>query len=83
MHNLRGVTKRDAIGYLIGAYLPGTEFKANEAIDKVEQYGVLKVYRRYVQQPLRDALCDVGLRDDDRTENNIQRELDLLADRLT
>jgi hypothetical protein len=83
MHNLRGVTERDAIGYLIGAYLSDDEDKANGLIDQVEQYGVVKVYRRYVQQRFRDALCDVGLRDGDRTENVIQIELERLAERLT
>lgn len=75
MHNLRGVTETDAIQYL-------TAQSASSNLQKFKQMGILKVYKDYIQQPFRDALCDTGLRDKDRTENLLEKALHDLADRL-
>jgi hypothetical protein len=75
MHNLRGVTEIDAIKYLTGQ-------PSGQNLEIFKQMGILKVYQTEVQQPFRDALCDTGLRDNDRTENLLEKVLHDLTDRL-
>lgn len=69
MHNLRGVTKKDVICYL---QCPGGGCT-------MDSDDLMAIYIKYVKQPFRDALRDVGLSDNDSIDNKLQEELRKLA----
>ena len=73
MHNLRGVTKKDVICYLQCPGGGGT----------IASDDLMAIYLKYVKQPFRDALRDVGLSDNDSIDNKLQQELRHLAAKLS
>lgn len=87
VHNLRGVTVRDTLSYLLGNPKL-SEQKYQDYLTLLQKNGnprvedVVRVYQTEVQTPFRQAIKDVGLSTEDRSENKLQQELDDLADRL-